>query len=94
VADVRAFCAAHPDLPAARRALAHLERPTTAVDIESLHTVLEAVLTAVRASTAAHVDLAEHTTTLCRDHSAALNSALRGLDDALTRISTARPAPG
>jgi len=94
VADVRAFCAAHPDLPAARRAVAHLDSPNTALDIESLRTILEAVLTAVRVSTAAHVELANHTTILGRDHSATLSRALHGLDDALTQITSARPGSG
>ncbi|WP_219418588.1 hypothetical protein [Pseudonocardia nigra] len=94
IADLRVFCAAHLDeLPAAKRALAHLDSPTAALDAESLRKVLEAVITAVRATTAAHVELADNTATTCRAHATALTSALRGLDDALTRITPVAPEP-
>jgi hypothetical protein len=89
--DLRAFCAAHPELPAARKAAAHLDSPTAALDLDALRTVLEAVIAAVRATTAAHVELADNTSALCRDHRAALSSALRGLDAALSRITADPP---
>jgi hypothetical protein len=99
--ELRAFCAAHlDDLPAAKRALAHLDSPTAALDTDSLRKVLEAVIAAVRATTAAHVELAqdatgraENTAITCRAHATALTNALRGLDDALTRITPATPGP-
>lgn len=91
--DLRAFCATHLELPAAKKALAHLDSPTAALDTESLRAVLEAVITAVRATAIAHVELADNTATTCRSHAAALTSALRGLDDALTRISPEAPGP-
>lgn len=92
VADLRAFCAVHPELPAAKRALVRLDSPTAALDVEALRRVLEAVIVAVRATTAAHIELADNTTTTCRAHAAALTGALHGLDDALTRI-TPSPEP-
>ena len=99
VRELRAFCAAHlGDLPGARKALAHLDSPTATLDADSLRTVLEAVVAAVRATTAAHVELAqaatgraENTAITSRAHATALTDALRGLDDALTRITPATP---
>lgn len=93
LADLRAFCAAHPELPAAGRAAAHLNSPTASLDIASLRSVLEAVLAAVRATTAAHRELADNSAVMCRDHSAALNSALQRLDHAVTRIFPIPPEP-
>lgn len=101
VADLRAFCAAHPTLRAAGAALARLDHPA-ADDLaaETLRTVLGAVVAAVRTTTAAQLDLAQtsagqaqNAAVTCRDHAAALASALGGLDDALIRIAPPSPDP-
>lgn len=92
-ADLRAFCAAHPELPAVKKATTQLDSPTAALDLDTLRTVLLAMIAALRATTAAHVELADHTSTLCRDHSAALSNALHGLDTALSRITPDQPDP-
>ncbi|MGI5126259.1 transposase [Pseudonocardia sp. CA-107938] len=89
IADLRAFCAAHPDLPGARKALVRLDSPAALMDVETLRWTLEAVIVAVRATMAAHIELADNTTTAHRAHATALTGALRGLDDALARIAPA-----
>jgi hypothetical protein len=94
VAELRGFCAAHSELRATKAVLARLDSPAIELDPATLRGLLEAVLTAVRAATAAHLELAqtslEHTETAvvtCRTHAAALTSALHGLDNALIRFA-------
>ncbi|MBN9102908.1 MAG: hypothetical protein J0I49_33165 [Pseudonocardia sp.] len=87
VADVRAFCAAHDERHGARRAAAHLDGPITALDAESLHAMLEAVIAVVRVTAQAHLELADTTATAHRAHAATLTSALRRLDATLTGAS-------
>jgi transposase-like protein len=96
--DLRAFCAAHAELWATRTVLAHLDNLAANLDTDELRAVLGAVVTAVHAATAAHLHLAqtsagqaENVAASCRAHAAALAAAVRGLDDALTRISQPPP---
>lgn len=91
IANLRAFCAAHPELPGARRALAHFDGVT--VDTHALRTVLGVALAAFRAATAAQLEVAQSGATIvgdamtaCRAHAAALTTALNSLDEALVRI--------
>jgi len=79
----------------------HLDHPAASLHTAELRALLGAVVTAVRAATAAQLDLAQttagqtqDTATACSAHAAALTSALGGLDDALTWITPPTPDPG
>jgi hypothetical protein len=91
---LRAFCADHGGLPAARTALARLNHPVIGLDPAEFQEVLAVVVAAVRAATAAHVELAQASTgladnaaTVSRVHADALSRLLPDLDDAMTRLS-------
>ncbi|MGI9000481.1 MAG: helix-turn-helix transcriptional regulator [Pseudonocardia sp.] len=98
VGELRAFCASHPELPATRTVVANLDSPTATVDAEVLLAVLGTVVSAMRAATAAQLDVvqtsagqAENSAVICRAHATALAGALDGLDFALALI-TVRPS--
>ena len=97
VAQLRRFCAAHPDLRATRRAIAHLD-DTEATPLDSA--TLRAAIAVVRAATVAHLDsvraTADHAhqaASTYREHLDALATALAGLDALLARLTPPQPSP-
>jgi hypothetical protein len=104
VVDLRAFCATHRTLPGTKKVLARLDDPSAASEPAALRTLLLAVATAVRAATAANLNLtrtstgqAENTAAACRTHAEELTAALNGLDDALRALTpptTSTPSLG
>jgi hypothetical protein len=81
-------------LPGTKKVLARLDDPNAASEPAALRTLLLAAATAVRAATAASLNLtrttagqAENTAVACQTHAGELAAALNGLDDALRALT-------